>query len=367
MSFESGSVSFRAFMVPQPLPADIVSRVAAQAAPGLDSLRDEPVQGWVGGRHLLDRRITDDNAYYAGYLRLTLMQAVRKIPPALLKAEQTMEELAYQQANGLAFLNRKQRAEIRQEVVARLLPEMPPQLKGIHVVHDPEPRLVYATCLSEKQLDAFQIAFARATGFALIPAAPADLALRRKQIDVEELAPSSFSPDLEDREVGLVIGQDFLTWLWYMSESEKGAIALEDGRSVSVLIEGPLTFQMLGEGAHLAVLRKGMPMISAEAKSALSAGKKLKQAKCSLTVDEAAWSFTLDADDFVFRGMKLPESEERLDPLSRFQDRLLQLNRFMDVFFSLYDEFLARRVQPEEWREEVLRIRHWVQQRQAVH
>jgi hypothetical protein len=120
MSFESGSVSFRAFMVPQPLPADIVSRVAAQAAPGLDSLRDEPVQGWVGGRHLLDRRITDDNAYYAGYLRLTLMQAVRKIPPALLKAEQTMEELAYQQANGLAFLNRKQRAEIRQEVVARL-------------------------------------------------------------------------------------------------------------------------------------------------------------------------------------------------------------------------------------------------------
>jgi hypothetical protein len=172
---------------------------------------------------------------------------------------------------------------------------------------------------------------------------------------------------LEDREVGLVIGQDFLTWLWYMSESEKGAIALEDGRSVSVLIEGPLTFQMLGEGAHLAVLRKGMPMISAEAKSALSAGKKLKQAKCSLTVDEAAWSFTLDADDFVFRGMKLPESEERLDPLSRFQDRLLQLSRFMDVFFSLYDEFLARRVQPEEWREEVLRIRHWVQQRQAVH
>ncbi len=81
MSFESGSIGCRLFFVPDEIPDDVVERFAAQAAPSLDALKDEPVQGWVGGRHLLDRVITEENAYTAGFLRLVLMQAERKIPP----------------------------------------------------------------------------------------------------------------------------------------------------------------------------------------------------------------------------------------------------------------------------------------------
>jgi hypothetical protein len=33
----------------------------------------------------------------------------------------------------------------------------------------------------------------------------------------------------------------------------------------------------------------------------------------------------------------------------------------------LYDEFLARRSRPDEWQEEVLRIRHWVSERKSMH
>ncbi len=363
MSFESGSISFRAFFLPQDLPEDAVQRFAAQAAPSLESLRDEPIQGWVGGRHLLDRMITEDNAYYAGHLKLSLMQAERKIPPALLKAEQTMEELAQLQATGKQYLSRKERSEIKAAIIERLLPQMPPQLKGIDVVQSVSERLVYANCLSEKQLDAFQIGFARAQGFSLIPAQPADVALRRKSIDVEDFYPSSFSPTLEDNQVHYIIGEDFLTWLWYLSEAEKGSVPLEGGSEVSVMIEGPLTFHMEGAGAHVAVLRKGEPLSSAEAKTALLVGKKLKVAGLHLVLGDETWSCTLDAGEFVFRGLKLPESEEKLDPISRFQDRILKLDRFMDVFFRLYDEFIARRSRDEEWEEEVKRIRKWVSDR----
>ena len=274
-----------------------------------------------------------------------------------------MEELAHLQATGLQYLNRKMRAEIKEQVVERLLPQMPPQLKGIHFVHSQRAGYVYATCLSEKQLDAFQIHFARTVGFALIPALPAETALRRKQLDVELLASSSFSPAIEDREVGLVVGEDFLTWLWYMSEVEHGAIALEDGSSVSVLIEGPLTFQLERQGAHVTVLRKGEPLLSAEAKTALLEGKKLRQAKLSLVLGDETWSCGLDADQFVFRGLKLPESEEKLDPISHFQRRVADIDRFTDLFFRLYDEFLARRSNSEEWQGEVVRIRKWVNDR----
>ncbi len=363
MSFESGSISCRAFFLPQSLPEDWLDRVAANAAPPLEYLKDEPIQGWVGGRHLLDRVITSENALYAGHIRLTLMQAERKIPPALLKAEQTMEELAELQARGVPFLNRKVRAEIKEQVVARLQPQMPPQLKGIHLVHSEATQRIYASCLSEKQLDAFQINFGRTLGFALIPAVPDHTALRRKQIEVEDLPPSSFSPELADHQVSYVIGEDFLTWLWYMSEQEKGAIPLVDSGDVTVLIEGPLTFHMEGQGAHMTVLRKGEPLMSAEAKTALVAGKKLKQARFNLVQGDAAWVCTLDADEFVIRGLKLPEEEERLDPLSRFQERVRKLDRFFDLFFQLYDEFLDRRRQVEEWQDEVQRIRKWVQDR----
>jgi len=320
----------------------------------------------VGGRHLLDRVITADNAYYAGYLRLTLMQADRKIPPALLKAEQTMEELAHLQATGLQFLNRKIRSEIKAQVVERLLPQMPPQLKGIHFVHSANEGLVYASCMSEKQLDAFQIHFARTLGYALIPAMPRETALRRKNVDTDELPPSSFSPDRNDRQVSYVIGEDFLTWLWYISEVEKGSLLLEGAGEVAVLIEGPLTFHMEGDGAHVTVLRKGAPLISAEAKTALLVGKKLRQARLHIVRGEETWSCTLDADQFVFRGLKLPENEEKLDPISRFQDRILKLDAFWDLFARLYDEFMSRRSRPEEWQDEVVRIRKWVNDRQSA-
>ncbi len=367
MSFESGSISFRAFFVPRDMPENVVAQFAEHTAPAISHLNEEPIQGWVGGRHLLDRPVSEENAYYAGHLRLTLLQAERKIPPALLKAEQTMEELAQLQATGKEFLNRKEKSEIRQQVVERLLPQMPPQLKGIHLVHSPAERMVYATAISEKQLDAFQIHVARTLGFALIPALPSDIALRRKKLDVEELPPSSFSPDLEDRQVSYVIGEDFLTWLWYMSEMERGAIVVEDLGEVSILIEGPLTFHMEGDGAHLTVLRKGEPLVSAEAKTALRAGKKLKQARLNIVQGEESWACTQDADQFVFRGLKLPEREEKLDPHSRFQGRIRDVDRFLNLFFRLYDEFLARRSRREEWEDEVRRIRRWVSDRRSAH
>ena len=48
------------------------------------------------------------------------------------------------------------------------------------------------------------------------------------------------------------------------------------------MLEGPLTFFREGEGAHEAVLRKGTPLNSREAGTALYCGKKLKRAKLVL-------------------------------------------------------------------------------------
>ena len=75
MSFENGSISCRIFHVPHRLPKDAVAQFALRAAPPLKSMGPEPVHGWVGGRHLLDIPINDENAFCGGYLRLVLLKA----------------------------------------------------------------------------------------------------------------------------------------------------------------------------------------------------------------------------------------------------------------------------------------------------
>jgi hypothetical protein len=95
MSFESGSVATRLFYAVKGLPKDAVERFSRHEAPPLKSLGSQSTHGWVGGRHLLDVPITEENAHYGGYLRLALVKAERKVPTSLLRAECLLEEVAY--------------------------------------------------------------------------------------------------------------------------------------------------------------------------------------------------------------------------------------------------------------------------------
>jgi len=359
MGFESGSASFRMFFVPRPLPADAVERFARTALPPINLLGREPLHGWTGGRHLLDRQITEENAFLAGYLRLHLVRAERKIPVALLRAECTMEELARMQAEGKAFLNRAERSQVRKDVTERLLPQMPPTLTGIPMIYDGENRMVYAGATSEKKTDALRLNFSAATEVSLVPADAATTALQRAQFNVETLEPSSFSPEIEDPLAGTChTGMDFLTWLWFFAEARGGLLEVA-GEPCGVLVEGPLALFLEGNGAHEAVLRHGAPLFSAEAKTALMSGKKLQAARLTLSRGRETWSTAFDAREFIYRGFKFPQSEEKLDAVSAFQQRMLSLNRFAQSFWTFFDAFLAERSDPARWADTRQAIHKW--------
>ena len=361
MSFESGSISFRLFYLAQSLPPDAIARFQAHACPPISTLGEEPIRGWVTGRHLFDNRIEADTAMYAGYLRLALAKAERKIPEQLLRAECKMEELARLQAEGRSELDRRTRSEIRKEISDRLLPKMQPQLTGMAFVHKPETELVYAEAPSEKQVDALEASMRETFGFGLIPVTPATASARLLKFDVRDLAPSSFSPDVDDSVTIDSIGCEFLTWLWFVSETRGGLIRL-DGGQFAVLVESPLSFVMEGEGAHIATLKQGAPEVSTEAKIALLSGKKLARARLMIARGKETWQTTLDADQFVFRGMKLPDGE-KLDPISSFQERMVLLKTFTDAFLGMYVQFLKERQFPDTWLTVQKQIHAWVSDR----
>lgn len=365
MGFESGSVGFRLFHLPQPAPADAVKRFAKHALPPLDAIGAGKVTGWVTGRHLLDRHLTDDTAHYGGYLRLTLVTAERKIPTALYRAECKMEELAQLATQGHERLSARARSDIREQITARLLPQMPPQLKAAPFIAEAAGERLWATALSEAQAEDFAMHFNQATGVNPIPLTP-EAAAARRQIDVRQWDVACFSPEAEGEPVSDRVGHDFLTWFWFLAEARRGLVTLPELGEFGLLLEGPLTFVMEGGGAHEMVLRKGEPRVSAEAKAALLAGKKLKRARLALARGDHTWSCALNADTFAFRGLKLPPTEQ-LDAVSRFQDRMRALELFGDAFYGIFDQFLAERNDPRRWQETLQEIRKWVADRYARH
>lgn len=365
MPFESGTVSFRMYQLPRPIPEDSVELFAAHAAPPIDTIGSEQMAGWVTGRHLLDRNITDETAMFGGYLRLALQIAERKIPASMLHAECKMEELAILAAEDKQFLNRQQRSEIKRQKKEELLPNMPVQIKGLPFVHQPGASRLYAQALSLKQSDLFVVRFQQTLGFSALPLVPETAAMERKQEDVNDWQPFSFSPKLPDQTMLNEPGRDFLTWLWYVMEARNGTLNLPDIGDVQIMIDGPLTFVHEGNGAHETVLKNGNPVGSAEAKTCLLSGKKLRQAKLMVAQGDLSWQATVDADEFTFRSLSLPKSETLMDAVSQFQERMELIERFSEIFLCMFDCFIEVRKRPSEWSQQREKIHSWIQQRHA--
>jgi hypothetical protein len=362
MPFEAGTLSVAMCHLPQELPHDALERFVAHKAGPLANVAEEIQVGWVGWRHLLDTAITESNAYVGGYLHLVLRTAQRRIPPSLLKAECRVEELALMQANQQRMVTRKQKQQIKQDVSERLIKQMPPTLGGTAFVLDPATRMLYVGAGSPSKLDAFLGTFTNTLEIDPVPLAPEAAAQALFKVDPTDVPPLDFST--HGRSSELFLGRDFATWLWFFQEEEGGTFQVERQGTCAVAIDGPLVFVGESSNALESVARKGTPTASAEAKAALTVGKKLKQAKFTLARGNEAWTFTLDADTFFFRGMTLPAGEE-LDMMSHFQERIMLLHDFRTAFFALFKRYLDQVMDDDGLARLQRRVQQWVENKRS--
>lgn len=353
MSIEQGTLTYRAFSPAHPITTNDIARFAANSAPPVEALTNNAISGWVTGRHLLDRNITPESAYYGGYLRLSLLKAERNVPPAQLRAECKIEELAILEATGRKALSRNERMEIRQAGYDRLLPTMPVTLKGIDFVAGTD--RLYATAMSEKQTDALSIHFAKTLGFHIVPIIPATMA------KVGKWPTARFADGIED--VFDDAGADFLTWLWFVSEARGGKLDPANIGAFFVMIEGPLHFTG-GLGACDVVIKRGEPRLSAESKSALLAGKKLCRAKVTFAFNsDLAWTFGLTADFGVY-ALRMPPVE-KIDKHSAFQERMTNLATFQCMLEGAFGLFAALRNDAVAWERTLAEMREWIMDRKV--
>jgi len=156
------------------------------------------------------------------------------------------------------------------------------------------------------------------------------------------------------------LGNEFLTWLWRRSEIDNGRIELPDEDPIEVALVDALTLEAEHGEAVQETLRGEAPGASPEARAALVEGKKVKRAKIHLAQGEMDWTFALRGETFDFSGIRAP-APKGLPFEEGVSLRLQAVERLFALIDRLYEAFLALRLDPDEWANELRVIRQWVE------
>ena len=163
-----------------------------------------------------------------------------------------------------------------------------------------------------------------------------------------------------------VLGQDFLTWLWFRSEKNGWLFRSAEGREFNVYLEQRLSVRG-GSGDNVEkALVTGPHAEFTEAKLGLRNGKLVDKALVRLERDGATWTVLLGSDDFSLSGLKTPKIETRLeegdDPDAPFLEKMMLLEQCIEFVDELYRQFLEVRLSTA-WTDELRSFRTWLAER----
>ena len=158
----------------------------------------------------------------------------------------------------------------------------------------------------------------------------------------------------------VVLGQEFLTWLWFRSETQP--LGFKDA-------EGPFTVAMEqriavqgGEGESLETATvSGSLSPLREARLGLRTGKKVTRALVRFEREAMAWQTTLKAEDFSLGGFRTPkvEHDEDDDPDALFLEKMYLLEMCLGFLDICYKDFVTLRLS-SGWNAEVLEMGRWM-------
>ncbi len=159
-----------------------------------------------------------------------------------------------------------------------------------------------------------------------------------------------------------ILGQEFLTWLWYQSDTAPGAFTDSQGAPFSVSMEQRIVVQG-GEGeARETASVSGSLSPLREARFGLGTGKKVSRALIRLEKDELAFQLSLKAEDFSLNSLKTPKldkSDSDEDPDALLLEKFYLMEVCTGLLDALYARFLQVRLSAD-WPKEVAEMRQWM-------
>uniref|UniRef100_I2Q3R1 Uncharacterized protein n=1 Tax=Desulfovibrio sp. U5L TaxID=596152 RepID=I2Q3R1_9BACT len=162
-----------------------------------------------------------------------------------------------------------------------------------------------------------------------------------------------------------ILGQDFLTWLWFKSEKSGWLFKLPDGGEVNVYLEQKISVRG-GEGDDAETATVSGPHAQfAEARLGVKSGKRVDRALIRFEQDGETWTVTVKADDFTLNTLRTPKTETRDeegdDPDAKVLEKLYLLEKCGGFFDALYTQFLNTRLS-QGWTGELSDFADWLRE-----
>ena len=167
----------------------------------------------------------------------------------------------------------------------------------------------------------------------------------------------------------LVLGREFLTWLWFRSECANGLFRMSaksghEGDPFNVSMEQRIVVRG-GEGENLETASvSGSLSPLREARLGLQTGKQVVRALVCLEKEGMRWQVTLKAEDFslsAFRTPAIAKDEEGDDPDARFLEKMYLMETGLGMLDDLFYQFLEVRLSPTAWDAEARDVAAWIQ------
>lgn len=160
----------------------------------------------------------------------------------------------------------------------------------------------------------------------------------------------------------VILGEEFLTWLWYQSDTAPGSFNAKDGGPFHVYMEQRIVVQGgQGQEREIATVSGSLSPLR-EARFGLGTGKKVTRAAIRLEKGDFIFQFTLKAEDFSLAGLKTPklDKEDRDDePDALLLEKIYLIEVCLDLLDQLYQTFLEIRLS-SRWQTEVAGMAQWL-------
>jgi recombination associated protein RdgC len=162
------------------------------------------------------------------------------------------------------------------------------------------------------------------------------------------------------------LGSEFLTWLWFKSETNNGLFDIEEVGKIELWFYDDLKLEKGGKLDKESLVCKGSASDLKEAKLGLSAGKKLKEARIKLIVDDEEWFLTLDSLYLDFKQLKTPKVEidsfesEQNEKDALFYEKIFLIEKAVSIIDNLLQLFIKDRMSPQWASESVAALNQWI-------
>ncbi len=161
------------------------------------------------------------------------------------------------------------------------------------------------------------------------------------------------------------LGNDFLTWIWYLVETNQSISALiNTGDSVTIDIGNSLVLEnKLGDKSKESITIKGDQAGLEEGTTALKKGAHVTQMNLVCKIGEDEYRFTIKGESLNVTGLKPPKvslskNEDEIEGL--VLEKSFFCFKIFEVIDSLFLKYLEKRTSDEWKSKELQAIKNWI-------